>query len=293
MGVSLGATSTARRRTGWCGSSATRPCTRSATSTCRRRCAVTSPTRTPRATRRRCCRPTRRRTRRSPTPSCTGSVAGGLRPRSRTPAPPGHAQRHARAGAHRAVRVGPDRRPLVRQARRRRPDRGRHRRPRRGARDQRRAGPRGAQLHRLGVQGLPEGRFTTLPEADDRILATSLVARWRHSGTDVDWNASYDAAMERLLQHLRGHLLPRAAGVAVRDGHGRPRCRPPVSPRSGSRHRTSTTSSSTSAASRSTSKNNGEVFIAADRPYGLIEAQVTRDDAPPAGDAWLHVPGFC
>ena len=39
--------------------------------------------------------------------------------------------------------------------------------------------------------------------------------------------------------------------------------------------------------------NDGEVFIAADRPYGLIEAQVSRDDSPPAGDAWLHVPGFC
>jgi urate oxidase len=39
--------------------------------------------------------------------------------------------------------------------------------------------------------------------------------------------------------------------------------------------------------------NDGEVFIAADRPYGLIEAQVTRDDAPDAGDAWLNVPGFC
>ena len=39
--------------------------------------------------------------------------------------------------------------------------------------------------------------------------------------------------------------------------------------------------------------NDGEVFIAADRPYGLIEAQVGRDDAPPAGDAWLHIPGFC
>ena len=37
--------------------------------------------------------------------------------------------------------------------------------------------------------------------------------------------------------------------------------------------------------------NNGEVFIAADRPYGLIEAQVGRDDAPPAGDAWLTFRG--
>ena len=39
--------------------------------------------------------------------------------------------------------------------------------------------------------------------------------------------------------------------------------------------------------------NDGEVFVAADRPYGLIEAEVSRDDAPPPGDAWLHVPGFC
>jgi urate oxidase len=39
-------------------------------------------------------------------------------------------------------------------------------------------------------------------------------------------------------------------------------------------------------------ENRGEVFIAADRPYGLIEATVTRDDAGPAGDAWLAVPSF-
>src|SRR6266540_1511206 len=32
--------------------------------------------------------------------------------------------------------------------------------------------------------------------------------------------------------------------------------------------------------------NPGEVFFAADRPYGLIEGTVLRDDAPPAGLAW-------
>ena len=32
------------------------------------------------------------------------------------------------------------------------------------------------------------------------------------------------------------------------------------------------------------------MFLAADRPYGLIEGQVTRDEARPA-DAWLAVPG--
>ena len=39
--------------------------------------------------------------------------------------------------------------------------------------------------------------------------------------------------------------------------------------------------------------NPGEVFIAADRPYGLIEASVQRENGSDAGDAWLTVPGFC
>ena len=39
--------------------------------------------------------------------------------------------------------------------------------------------------------------------------------------------------------------------------------------------------------------NPGEVFHAADRPYGLIELTVQRDDAPVPGNAWLGVPGFC
>ncbi len=39
-------------------------------------------------------------------------------------------------------------------------------------------------------------------------------------------------------------------------------------------------------------ENNGEVFIAADRPYGLIEATVGREETPDSGSAWLTVPGF-
>jgi len=35
------------------------------------------------------------------------------------------------------------------------------------------------------------------------------------------------------------------------------------------------------------------VFIAADRPYGLIEATVQREGGSDPGDAWLTVPGFC
>jgi len=36
--------------------------------------------------------------------------------------------------------------------------------------------------------------------------------------------------------------------------------------------------------------NRGEVFHADDRPYGLIQCAVQRDDAPPAGPSW-QVPG--
>jgi urate oxidase len=35
----------------------------------------------------------------------------------------------------------------------------------------------------------------------------------------------------------------------------------------------------------------GEVFHADDRPYGLIEATIARDDAPPAGEAWKFSAG--
>ena len=38
--------------------------------------------------------------------------------------------------------------------------------------------------------------------------------------------------------------------------------------------------------------NPGEVFHAADRPYGLIQATVQRDDAEDAGPAWDSAAAF-
>jgi urate oxidase len=40
-------------------------------------------------------------------------------------------------------------------------------------------------------------------------------------------------------------------------------------------------------------KNPGEVFFAADRPYGLIQATLQREGAPAVPEAWATVPGFC
>ena len=39
--------------------------------------------------------------------------------------------------------------------------------------------------------------------------------------------------------------------------------------------------------------NPNEVFYAADRPYGLIEAQVMREGIDPAGAAWEGATSFC
>jgi urate oxidase len=39
--------------------------------------------------------------------------------------------------------------------------------------------------------------------------------------------------------------------------------------------------------------NPNEVFFAADRPYGLIEATVQRDDTTPVDIAWAGITGFC
>ena len=139
-------------------------------------------------------------------------------------------------------------------------------------------------------KGYLKDRYTTLEEADDRILATSLVARWRYDGTDVDWNKSYDDIRALMLEAFAttySHALQEslyAMGKAILEAH------PEVAEikfSAPNKHHFLVDLEPFGV------ENNGEVFVAADRPYGLIEATVSRDDAPAAGDAWLTVPGFC
>ncbi|MGI8521903.1 MAG: factor-independent urate hydroxylase, partial [Nocardioides sp.] len=52
--------------------------------------------------------------------------------------------------------------------------------------------------------GFLKDEYTTLQETDDRIMATSLTARWRYAPADgstegVDWNAAYDDIRDILL----------------------------------------------------------------------------------------------
>jgi urate oxidase len=138
-------------------------------------------------------------------------------------------------------------------------------------------------------KGYLRDEYTTLQEADDRIMATSLVARWRYRNTEVDWNAGYDSIRATLLEtfattysralqetlYLMGTRVLETHDDVVEIRFSAP-----------NKHHFLVDLEPFGLS------NEGEVFIAADRPYGLIEATVTRDDAPDAGDAWLAVPAF-
>ncbi|MEU8804283.1 factor-independent urate hydroxylase [Spirillospora sp. NPDC048819] len=138
--------------------------------------------------------------------------------------------------------------------------------------------------------GFLKDEYTTLAETTDRVLATSLVARWRYGGTDVDFDECHASIRSVLLERFADvHSLALqqslyAMGSAVLERH------PEVAEirfSAPNKHHFEVDLSPFGL------ENPGEVYIAADRPYGLIEATVTRDDAPDAGQAWLSVPGFC
>jgi urate oxidase len=143
----------------------------------------------------------------------------------------------------------------------------------------------GSEFH-----GFLKDRYTTLPETTDRILATSLVARWRYEHTDVDWDTSFEAIKALLLRRfaeIHSYALQQTLygmGSAVLERH------PEVAEirfSAPNKHHFLVDLSPFGV------ENDGEVFVAADRPYGLIEATVQREDGSDPGDAWLTVPGFC
>lgn len=125
--------------------------------------------------------------------------------------------------------------------------------------------------------------FTTLAPTHDRVMATSLVARWRFTSTDVDWDATYagiKAVMVATFATLHSLALQQTlfemgrAALETYDVLAEVRLSAP------NKHHFLYD------LDRFGIENHGEVFHADDRPYGLIQAQVLRDDAPDAGPAW-------
>lgn len=137
--------------------------------------------------------------------------------------------------------------------------------------------------------GFPVDTYTTLQEATDRILATAVTTRWRYVGTDLPFGELFTRIRTLMLETFASlHSLALqqtlyAMGTAVLEQV------PEVAEVKFSmpnKHHFLVDLEPFGL------DNPNMVFYAADRPYGLIEATVLRDDAPPAGDAWLGIPGF-
>ncbi|MGH1563713.1 factor-independent urate hydroxylase [Mumia sp. DW29H23] len=144
--------------------------------------------------------------------------------------------------------------------------------------------------------GFPRDSYTTLPEETDRILATSVTARWRYatavagSYDDEAYDVAYAAARTAMLDafasthskalqqtlYAMGSAVLDAVPEVVEVRFSMP-----------NKHHFLVDLAPFGL------ENPGEVFYAADRPYGLIEAAVLREDAEPADAVWASVGGFC
>ncbi|MCZ2860772.1 factor-independent urate hydroxylase [Blastococcus sp. VKM Ac-2987] len=137
--------------------------------------------------------------------------------------------------------------------------------------------------------GFPRDRFTTLAGTTDRILATSVTAWWRYAGTPPDWDAAHATIRAALVEAFAAtHSLAlqqtiHAMGTAAMDAV------PEVAEiriSCPNKHHFEVDLSPFGLA------NGGEVFVAADRPYGLIQATLQRAGVPAEPRAWTAVPAF-
>jgi len=142
--------------------------------------------------------------------------------------------------------------------------------------------------------GYPVDAYTTLPETRDRILATAVTARWRYTGTDLDFTGTYDTVRTMLLEAFATtHSLALqqtlfAMGTAVLETV------PEVAEvRMSMPNRHHFLQDLSAFGLDNTLEGPGVVYHADDRPYGLIEGSVLRDDVPAAEVAWQGTPGFC
>ncbi|MEU6097287.1 factor-independent urate hydroxylase [Streptomyces sp. NPDC047079] len=130
--------------------------------------------------------------------------------------------------------------------------------------------------------GYVKDKYTTLPETYDRVLATSVTGRWRFNWTDdaqeaPDWETSYEDTKKHLLQafaetyslSLQQTLYQMGARIIEHRGEidevrfslpNKHHFLVDLEP-FGLKNDTA----------------EGAVYLAADRPYGLIEATVLRD----------------
>jgi urate oxidase len=138
--------------------------------------------------------------------------------------------------------------------------------------------------------GYDKDPYTTLAEATDRILATDVAARWRFNTTRADWNAVYADVKALLLEGFAERHSTALQQTLFQMGEKVLNAHPEIDELKFSmpnKHHFVVDLAPFGL------ENPNEVFFAADRPYGLIEATVLREGTSDSHPAWEGIAGFC
>ena len=126
---------------------------------------------------------------------------------------------------------------------------------------------------RSAFAGYLRDEYTTLPETDDRLLATALTATWRYHPEDLDFKSTWQAVRRVLLETFAEHDSRSVQhtlydmGQAVLDAVASVSAIRLVMP---NKHHLPVDTSVFGF------ENRNEIFVATEEPHGLIEATLTR-----------------
>jgi urate oxidase len=130
---------------------------------------------------------------------------------------------------------------------------------------------------RSAFKGFPRDRYTTLPETDDRLMATKITAIWRYGAPDLDFDATFEAIRTTLLEVFADHDSPSVQtsiwimARAILERHDAVEEVRMILP---NLHHWLVDLAPFGLT------NDGEVYVSTTEPHGLIEATVRRSDNP-------------
>jgi len=141
--------------------------------------------------------------------------------------------------------------------------------------------------------GFLRDKYTTLAQTTDRIMATEVCARWRISASEslrfdrTDWAKNFRDTVDTMLGAFAEHHSLSLQQTLFLMGERVLSNQPEIAAIRLSLPNKHHFAVDLSAFDR---ENHNEVFIAADRPYGLIEAVIERDDAKTASASSAPAP---
>lgn len=122
--------------------------------------------------------------------------------------------------------------------------------------------------------GFVRDEFTTLPEADDRILATSIMAHWKYEPGHHDWNGLHKIVRQAMLETFARHDSRSVQETLYEIGRAALDACPPMAEISivlPNSHRIPVNLTPLGL------DNPNEIFVPTDEPYGTISGTLRRD----------------